>query len=315
MPLALLVALALAPRAHADTVTLDTGAVIEGDLAHYEFGGDCQISVTEGSFTGVILIVPCHRVESFVRTAVRTPVPIGLETEAAKAEAEAAMTGAATAAIAGAPTAESGAAIAGAATTSAVTAGTATTPGDLPAGASAGVPPVATGSGAGVPPVSVSAAPAVATAPAQPAPMSGAPVSGAPGSGASVAVPVTRPLSFGQGLSSVSLGSAEVGRRDTADVATTAPPPMAAAPVEPDVNEGVENAGVVGVVEGTPDRGVREEPFYDEPLFPADATTPIVGAADGDGDARAQDTAAARPPSSAPRPAAAPEPQHHAVSF
>ncbi|MDP2317094.1 MAG: hypothetical protein Q8P41_29650 [Pseudomonadota bacterium] len=72
----------LAAPAFADSITLDTGATIEGDLARYEFGGDCQLSVTEGELTGVILIVPCHRVQSFMRTAVRTPVPIGLEEEA-----------------------------------------------------------------------------------------------------------------------------------------------------------------------------------------------------------------------------------------
>lgn len=69
--------LALVLSAAADTITLDTGAVIEGDLARYEFGGDCQVSVTEGQLSGVILIVPCHRVESFMRTTVRTPVAIG----------------------------------------------------------------------------------------------------------------------------------------------------------------------------------------------------------------------------------------------
>jgi len=70
--------LALTLSAWADSITLDSGATIEGDLARYEFGGDCQISVTEGDLSGVILIVPCHRVESFVRTAVRVPVPIGV---------------------------------------------------------------------------------------------------------------------------------------------------------------------------------------------------------------------------------------------
>lgn len=75
----------LASLALADSITLDTGATIEGDLARYEFGGDCQLSVTEGELAGVILIVPCHRVQSFVRTAVRAPVPIGLEAEVARA--------------------------------------------------------------------------------------------------------------------------------------------------------------------------------------------------------------------------------------
>lgn len=72
----MLTALLLA-AARADTIQLDTGAVLQGDLARYEFGGDCQVSVTEGEYTGVIVIVPCHRVQSFVRTAVRTPEPIG----------------------------------------------------------------------------------------------------------------------------------------------------------------------------------------------------------------------------------------------
>jgi hypothetical protein len=76
----------LAPLALADSITLDSGATIEGDLARYEFGGDCQISVTDGELAGVILIVPCHRVQSFVRTAVRAPVPIGLAEELAVEE-------------------------------------------------------------------------------------------------------------------------------------------------------------------------------------------------------------------------------------
>lgn len=76
--------LALASLAYADSITLDTGATIEGDLARYELGGDCQVSVTEGELAGVIVIVPCHRVASFVRTSIRTPVPIGLAEEVAK---------------------------------------------------------------------------------------------------------------------------------------------------------------------------------------------------------------------------------------
>ncbi len=70
--------LALTLAAYADSITLDSGATIEGDLARYEFGGDCQISVTEGELSGVILIVPCHRVEAFVRTNPVVPAPIGL---------------------------------------------------------------------------------------------------------------------------------------------------------------------------------------------------------------------------------------------
>ncbi|MBM4391884.1 MAG: hypothetical protein FJ090_12245 [Deltaproteobacteria bacterium] len=59
----------LAATALADTITLDSGAVIEGDLARYEMGGQCQLSVTEGLLVGVIAIVPCHRVLAFVRAA------------------------------------------------------------------------------------------------------------------------------------------------------------------------------------------------------------------------------------------------------
>jgi hypothetical protein len=69
-------ALALAGTALADTITLDTGAAIEGDLARYELGGDCQISVTEGALQGVIVIVPCHRVRAFVRLDSVPPAPL-----------------------------------------------------------------------------------------------------------------------------------------------------------------------------------------------------------------------------------------------
>ncbi|MDP2306967.1 MAG: hypothetical protein Q8P18_13160 [Pseudomonadota bacterium] len=84
----LLASLAAFAPAWADSITLDTGATIEGDLARYQLGGDCQLSVTEGPLTGVIVIVPCHRVQSFMRTAIRTPVPIGLEEEAVRASEE-----------------------------------------------------------------------------------------------------------------------------------------------------------------------------------------------------------------------------------
>ena len=80
--------LALILSALADSITLDTGVTIEGDLARYEFGGDCQISVTEGELRGVILIVPCHRVEAFVRTTPALPTPIGLTSVAPTAARE-----------------------------------------------------------------------------------------------------------------------------------------------------------------------------------------------------------------------------------
>jgi hypothetical protein len=78
MPLPLLVGpFLLVHTAWADAITLDTGAVIQGDLARFEFGGECQISVTEGDLAGVIVTVPCQRVTSFVRTGphLRVGVP------------------------------------------------------------------------------------------------------------------------------------------------------------------------------------------------------------------------------------------------
>ncbi len=65
----------LAFLAYADTITLDTGAVVEGDLNRYEHGGDCEVTVTGGDLEGVVLIAPCFRVQSFVRTA-PAPVPV-----------------------------------------------------------------------------------------------------------------------------------------------------------------------------------------------------------------------------------------------
>lgn len=59
--------LALSSHARADTISLDTGATLTGDLARYELGGDCQISVTQGDLRGVILVLPCRRIQSFVR--------------------------------------------------------------------------------------------------------------------------------------------------------------------------------------------------------------------------------------------------------
>ena len=83
----------LLSSAWADVIILDTGATLSGDLARYELGGDCQISVTEGDLTGVIVITPCHRVQSFVRTQLRVPEAIGLADalEAPAAEAPAAV--------------------------------------------------------------------------------------------------------------------------------------------------------------------------------------------------------------------------------
>lgn len=63
--------------AWADTITLDTGGVVEGELAHYEHGGDCRVSVDDGPLQGAIVIVPCYRVVSFVRTSRGPPPAVG----------------------------------------------------------------------------------------------------------------------------------------------------------------------------------------------------------------------------------------------
>jgi len=60
----------------ADTITLDTGATLQGELAQYEAGGDCQIKITEGELRQVIIIVPCYRVQSFMRTSQHLPVAV-----------------------------------------------------------------------------------------------------------------------------------------------------------------------------------------------------------------------------------------------
>ncbi len=77
MFLSVLMTLSLIPAAVADSITLDTGAVIEGDLARYEPGGDCQVGIQEGALSGVVLIVPCYRIQSFVRTGPVRPERVG----------------------------------------------------------------------------------------------------------------------------------------------------------------------------------------------------------------------------------------------
>jgi hypothetical protein len=63
--------------ARADTITLDTGGVVEGELARFEHGGDCHVSVDDGPLQGAIVIVPCYRVVSFQRTSRAPPPAVG----------------------------------------------------------------------------------------------------------------------------------------------------------------------------------------------------------------------------------------------
>lgn len=55
--------------AFADSLTLDSGATLQGELAVYQYGGDCQISVSEGELRGAIVIVPCAHINRLERSA------------------------------------------------------------------------------------------------------------------------------------------------------------------------------------------------------------------------------------------------------
>lgn len=54
-------------------ITLDSGGTVRGELAWYEYGGDCQISVTEGELVGSILVVPCARLTRIERPLAAEP--------------------------------------------------------------------------------------------------------------------------------------------------------------------------------------------------------------------------------------------------
>ncbi len=61
--------LAFLAAAYADTLELDNGAVLVGELAAYDRVGDCHIAVGEGALAGAIVVVPCARVARFEREA------------------------------------------------------------------------------------------------------------------------------------------------------------------------------------------------------------------------------------------------------
>ncbi|MFT5679367.1 MAG: hypothetical protein ACI8RZ_000271 [Myxococcota bacterium] len=64
----------MAMTAQADSFTLDNGAVIEGRMVVYNYGGECQMSITEGDLVGSIVLIPCDRITSFSRGS-QTPAP------------------------------------------------------------------------------------------------------------------------------------------------------------------------------------------------------------------------------------------------
>ncbi len=45
----------------ADTITLDSGAALEGTLTHYEIRGTCNIHVDDGNLSGADVVLPCER--------------------------------------------------------------------------------------------------------------------------------------------------------------------------------------------------------------------------------------------------------------
>jgi hypothetical protein len=53
----------------ADTITLDSGAALEGTLTHYEIRGTCNIHVDDGGLSGVDVVLPCTRVIRMERSA------------------------------------------------------------------------------------------------------------------------------------------------------------------------------------------------------------------------------------------------------
>ena len=62
--------------ANADTFTLDNGAVIEGQMVVYNYGGECQMSIIEGALVGSIVIIPCDRIDSFSRSRATLAPPM-----------------------------------------------------------------------------------------------------------------------------------------------------------------------------------------------------------------------------------------------
>lgn len=59
--------LALGSPAWADQITLDSGAIVEGNLAAWQQGGECWIHLSDGALAGTTLVVDCARVLRFER--------------------------------------------------------------------------------------------------------------------------------------------------------------------------------------------------------------------------------------------------------
>ena len=66
-------------EALADTITLDSGAALEGTLTHYEIRGTCNIHVDEGGLAGADVVLPCAQVIRMERRAVAQSAPTTLD--------------------------------------------------------------------------------------------------------------------------------------------------------------------------------------------------------------------------------------------
>ncbi|RME28926.1 MAG: hypothetical protein D6798_01260, partial [Deltaproteobacteria bacterium] len=79
----IIAAAALSAPAAADTFTLANGSTVEGTLATYELGGNCQIFVAKGEVRGATLLLPCDQILSFTRTVDDAAPPDGRATTGA----------------------------------------------------------------------------------------------------------------------------------------------------------------------------------------------------------------------------------------
>lgn len=72
--------------ARADSFKLANGSLVEGTLATYELGGNCQIFVASGPVRGATLLLPCAEIQAFSRTSPAAAFG-GLEVEEVRAPA------------------------------------------------------------------------------------------------------------------------------------------------------------------------------------------------------------------------------------
>lgn len=60
--------------ANADSLQLDNGAKLVGQLAAYEAGGTCRIAVGAGDLAGTEVVLPCARIVRFERDPDDAPI-------------------------------------------------------------------------------------------------------------------------------------------------------------------------------------------------------------------------------------------------